>query len=160
MTKKKKEKEFRFFWEEPLGAAEKGTRNMRKSMQGFFGQPFEVRFTVPRFTMPQIRTPVNMGQTDKEIVVRAELPGFKKNEINLNVSDDRMEIFASKKLEKKESGRSFYRWEASSNTVRRAFTLPQKVDPDKAEARLEDGVLTVILPKMYPISKKKKLQIK
>jgi HSP20 family protein len=160
MTKKKrKKKEFRFFWEEPVDIAEKGIRKMREKAEGFFEEPFEFRFTFPRVSMSDIRMrtiPINIGETDKEIVVRAELPGFKKNEINLNVTENAVEISAAKKEERIEKTEKSFRRELSAGAVRRAFTLPENVDPDKIEAKLEDGLLTVIVPKLYPEKKKKK----
>ena len=128
-------------------------------MGGFFGEPFEFRFTFPRIPMPEmkIRTiPVNIGETSKEIIVRAELLGFKRNEINLNVTENTIEIRAAKKEERIEKTEKLFRQEKSVGAVSRAFTLPEKVDPNKVEAKLEDGLLTIIMPKLYPEKKKKK----
>ncbi|MEM7819787.1 MAG: Hsp20/alpha crystallin family protein [Candidatus Aenigmatarchaeota archaeon] len=150
---KKKKRDFRFFWEEPF----------EKTMKNFFEEPFEFKFTFPRLTFPETRRtiPISIGQTDKEIIVRAELPGFKKDEINLNVTENYIEISAEKKEEKtKKTEHEFYH-EKSVGTVKRAFTLPEHVDPEKTEAKLEDGILTIIMPKLYPeTKKKKKIEIK
>ncbi len=153
MTKKKK-KEFRFFWEEPFDAAERGMRKTRKKMDNLF--PFEFKFTIPRINMPEIRTPINMAQTQNAIILRAELPGFKKDEINLVVTDSTVEIRAAKKRESIEKTDKMFRQEKSAKSVSRAFTLPQNVDPDRAEARLEDGLLTLVMPKLQPEKKKKR----
>jgi len=157
--KKDKKREFRFFWEEPFEVAEKGTRKMREKMRGFFEEPFEFRFTFPRISTPEMRMrtiPINIGETAKEIIVRAELSGFKKNEVNLSVRENTIEIRATKKEEKIEKTEKLFRRERSAGALSRAFTLPEKVDPDRVEARLEDGLLTVVMPKLYPEKKKKK----
>jgi HSP20 family protein len=151
MTKKKK-KEFRFFWESE--ETERGMRKMRKKMDNLF--PFEFKFSIPRINMPEIRTPVSMTQTEKDIILRAELPGFKKDEINLVVTDSTVEIRAAKKKESIEKTEKLFRQEKSARSVSRAFTLPQNIDPDKAKARLEDGLLILLMPKQHPEKKKKK----
>ena len=154
MAKKKKKNEFRFFWEGPFDSVKKAVN-----------EPFEFRFTFPKFAVPKVslpefrieRTiPISIGATDKEIVVRAELPGFKRNEINLNVTENTIDIFANKREERIERTERAFRQEKKYGTMRRAFTLPEKVDPDRADAKLEDGLLTIILPKIYQEKKKKK----
>ena len=88
MMDKKKKKEFKFFWE--------GPKRMEKGMRE------GLKFAFPRFEMLEIRNlvPVNIGETEKEMIVRVELPGFKKDEINLNITEDSIEINAAKKEEK------------------------------------------------------------
>jgi HSP20 family protein len=153
MTKKKK-KEFRFFWEEPFDAAERGMKKTRKKMDNLF--PFEFKFTIPRINIPEIRTPINMAQTQTAIILRAELPGFKKDEIELAVTDSTIEIRAIKKRDSIEKTNKMFRQEKSAKSISRAFTLPQNIDPDRTEAKLEDGLLTVIMPKQHPEKKKKR----
>ena len=79
---KKKKKEYKFFWEQPLEQA--------KEMKDIFSEPFEFKFTFPKFAFPEIRfektMQVNVAETDKEVIVKAETPGYKKNEININVT--------------------------------------------------------------------------
>jgi HSP20 family protein len=112
--------------------------------------------------MPEIKLaksiPVNISTTDKDVVVQAELPGFKKDEINLNVTESFIEISAHKKQEKIEKTEKHFRQEMSTGSVKRAFTLPDKVDPDNAKAKLENGLLTIILPKLS-IGKKKRKKV-
>jgi HSP20 family protein len=156
---KKKKKEFKFFWEEPI-----------ESVKKTVGEPFEFRFTFPKLANPKIsapefkigkQIPVSIGETDKQLIIRAEIPGFKKNEINLNVTENSIEISAVKKEEKIERTGRVFRQERKSGAIRRSFTLPSIVDPEKADAKLEDGLLTVVLPKIYQEKKKKKkLEIK
>ena len=84
------------------------------------------------------------------------MPGFKKEEINLNVTENAVEISAAKKEERIEKTEKSFRHEKSAEAFSRAFTLPEKVESDKVEAKLEDGLLTVIMPKLYAEKKKKK----
>ncbi len=149
MTRKKK-RDLKFYWEEP-----------QKQKAEITEEPFEFKFTFPRMRFPEMRhMPVNITETDKQVVVRAELPGFKKDEINLSVTEGTIEISAAKRQEKIERGERYYREEKKTGATRRLFTLPATVDPDKVEAQLADGVLTITMPKAKEIKKKKKVEVK
>jgi len=95
----------------------------------------------------------NVSETDKDIVIRIHLLGFKKEEINLNVKEDRIEIHAAKKEKKIEKSETSFRQEISSSSFSKAFTLPYKVNPEEIETSFEDGILTVAMKK----KEKKKL---
>ncbi len=144
MAEKDKDKEdFRFYWED---VPEKGTKSSSVS---------ELDFRIPKILSLK-KMPINITQTEKDITVMAELHGFKKSDISLNISENYMEIIAQKKEEKTERTSKTYRHECSTGSLRRAFTLPQPVDAEKVEARLENGLLTITIPKVYSSSKKKK----
>lgn len=145
----RKKKDFRFFWEAPLEKA-----------RDVFEEPFEFHFTMPRITFPEIKfertIPVRVSETDREVVVQAELPGFKKSDINLNVTESYVEVAAAKQMERIERTKNAFMQERQAGALRRAFSLPANVDPDRTEARLENGVLTIVLPKLSPETKKKR----
>ncbi len=149
MTEKDKDNEdFRFFWED---MPEKDRKSSNVS---------ELNLRAPKM-LGLKRMPINITQTEKDIIVMAELQGFKKSEISLNISENYMEITAQKKEEKMERTDKSYRHECSTGSLRRAFTLPQPVDAEKVEARLENGLLIITIPKIYSSSKKKrKIDIK
>ena len=153
---KKKKKDFAFFWEEPV---EKAKTAIEESVKF---EPLEFKFTIPKFPVTEKMItrpiPVNISTTDQELVIQAELPGFKKNEIILNVTESFVEISAHKKQEKIERTEKLFRQELSAGSVKRAFTLPAKVDPDNSKAKFEDGLLTILLPKLT-IGKKKRKKI-
>lgn len=152
---KRKKRKFKFYWEEPK------KQESGKDIFELFNEPFEFRFTFPRVRFPEMRRmSVNIAETDKQVIVKAELPGFKKEEINLNVTEGTIEISAVKQQEKVEEGERYFRQEKKAGAIRRAFTLPATVDPDKAEARLEEGMLTIIIPKAVEKRKKKKIEVK
>jgi len=120
-------------------------------------EPFGFTFAFPRHRhLLEEAAPVNISETDKELIVRAELPGFKKDEIRLTVTKDTFELSAEKRHEEMERGETFYRREAERKAVHRAFTLPVAVDAERASAKLEEGVLTVTMPKLEVEKRKKK----
>lgn len=157
MPKKKKEK-MKFFWEGPV---EKAKGELDEAFEKFKFEPFEFKFTIPNIrAIPEMRLaktiPINISTTEKEVIVQAELPGFKKDEINLSVTESAINISANKKEEKIERTENLFRQEISAGSIKRSFSLPSNVDPDSAKAKLENGLLIVTLEKMYPEKKKRK----
>ena len=92
---------------------------------------------------------VDVVEKDGMLKVRADLPGVKKEDINVRIDGNLVQIDAETKGEKefKEDGGKVLRSERYYGSVSRAFTLTQDVDDAKATAKYEDGVLTLELPK-------------
>lgn len=110
---------------------------------------------------PEMRhMPVDIAETDKQVIVRIELPGFKKEEINLNVAENKIEISATKRQEKVEKGEKYFRHEKKAGAIRRSFTLPTTVDSEKTKALFADGLLTILMPKSKEKKKRKKIEVK
>jgi HSP20 family protein len=85
---------------------------------------------------------------DKDTVkIVAELPGVKSEDVKLSVENQVLTIRGEKKQESEEKTERVHRYERSYGIFERAFALPASVDPDKIEARHQDGILTVIVPK-------------
>jgi len=101
--------------------------------------------------------PVDISETENEIIVRADLPGFSKDEVSVNATENTLTIEAKHREEKKERGEKYYTVERKFGSFRRVISLPVEVEPEKASARMKDGVLEVILPKK---EKKKGREIK
>jgi len=101
--------------------------------------------------------PVDISETENEIIVRADLPGFSKDEVSVNATEGTLTIEAKHKEEKKEKGEKYYTVERKFGSFRRVISLPVEVESEKAKARMKDGVLEVILPKK---EKKKGKEIK
>lgn len=89
--------------------------------------------------------------------IRSDLPGVTKEDIEISIKGNRLEISAKTNTDtSKEEGGAVYR-ERSSGTYFRSFHLPEEVNSDKAEAKFENGVLTLTIPKRNPTSTEKKL---
>ena len=113
-------------------------------MRGFFVKPLSLE------GRPGSGTPlrVDVSETEKEYRVVAEMPGVRKEDINVSINGNEVAISAEVKNEKEaKDGEKTLRTERYYGKVYRAFTLEHPVDEAKAEARYADGVLELTLPK-------------
>ena len=93
---------------------------------------------------------------DKDnFVIRVELPGLKREEIEVSLQDGALVISGERKFEKAEEGVEVHRQERYYGKFQRALTLPEPVAADKVKADYKDGVLTVTLPKTEEAKPKK-----
>ena len=95
-------------------------------------------------TMPK----VDVIDRDEEVVVRAEVPSVKKEDIEVSISGNMVTIKGETKKEEKEEKGDYYRAEISRGSFSRMVSLPADVDESKAKASLKDGVLELTLPKV------------
>lgn len=126
-----------------------------RSFESTLSDPFENMFK--RFMAPMrmelenaaLDIRVDVTETDGLYKVRADLPGVKKEDINVRIDGNIIQIDAEAKKEKetKDSGGKILRSERWQGAVSRTFTVAQDVDEAKASAKYEDGVLTLELPK-------------
>lgn len=90
---------------------------------------------------------VDISETDKDYLVKAELPDVAKEDMHLSVDNGVLTIRGEKKQEKEEKGKKFHRIERHYGSFSRSFTLPDNVDAAAIKAAFKDGVLNVTLPK-------------
>jgi HSP20 family protein len=103
-----------------------------------------------RLEAPEAPTRIRMDvkEDDKAYMVQAEMPGVKKEDIQVSIDGNQVSIAAEVKSEKVEKqGEKVLRSERYYGKLYRAFSLPQDVDQDSAKARYENGVLELTLPK-------------
>ena len=93
------------------------------------------------------------------LVVKIDLPGVKKKDIKLNVTDNSLEVSAEHKEEEEEKRKNFLRKERSEVSYYRTLPLPEKVVASKAKAKLTDGILNITIPKAVPTLKPKKKSV-
>lgn len=91
----------------------------------------------------------------ENLVIEAELPGFNKDEIKINVKDNHLTISAERSQAKEEKSETYLRRERSLNQVCRTFII-EDLDPDKIEASFQDGLLRLTLPKPEELEPKTK----
>lgn len=90
---------------------------------------------------------VDVYETENSYVLKADLPGIKKEDINLDVNNNTLTIKGDKKFEEKVEKDNYLRIERRYGSFSRSFTLSEKVDKENISANYKDGVLEVTLPK-------------
>ncbi len=102
--------------------------------------------------------PVDIYETDNEIVLKAELPGIDIKDIDITVEDGVLTLKGERKFEEEVKRENYHRIERSYGRFVRSFSLPNTVDVDKIKARMENGILKVIMPKKEE-SKPKQIKV-
>ena len=130
-----------------------------------FRTDWETLFVAPKAGQGTlIRQPlVDITDDGKSYVVKAEVPGIKKDELSIEVTENAIEISgeASSEREEEDKETGFVRRERHYARFQRSLPFPEKIVPDKVDAQLNDGVLTVRVPKAAPPEKKaKKVEVK
>lgn len=105
---------------------------------------------------------VDVVETSDSIIVTAELPGIEKENVDVQISEDSVQIKAEIKQEKVEEEEDYYRKERRYSSFYRELPLPTEVVADKATAALNNGILEVRIPKAQPKEgdKKRKVEVK
>jgi HSP20 family protein len=124
---------------------------MREVMSSLFPHRLFTSMTSPdvfsEFTsMPSL----NMYKQNGNLVVEAEIPGFDKKDIKVDVTDGVLSISGSRKSEKEEKSEGYFLRERSSGSLSRSVRLPIAIDPNKVKAECRDGVLRIELAMAEP----------
>jgi HSP20 family protein len=130
------------------------------TLQGRINRIFEEAF--PRtsskegeFALADWRPAVDTYEEDNNIVIKAELPGIKKENVAIDIKDNVLTLKGERSEETEVKEENYYRKERSYGKFHRAFTLPDAVDPNKIEASYKDGVLKITIPKAEATASKK-----
>jgi HSP20 family protein len=104
---------------------------------------------------------VNTREAEKAYHIEVDLPGVKKENVDINVENNILTISGRREFENEIKEESYYKVESSYGEFSRSFTLPQKVDIENITATSTDGVLEVVIPKIEVTEDKvKKIDIK
>lgn len=99
--------------------------------------------------MDKLSMPVEITEKEKEYDIRAELPGVKKEDLDIDIDKNYITIKAKKEEEKNEDTKTYKKSEFRYGEFSRSVYLPQDVDVNKTEAKMEHGVLKIVAPKLY-----------
>lgn len=104
----------------------------------------------PRFEAPfEGRHPrVDVIDRETEVVVKAELPGVKKEDLDVSLSDNKLVLKATTSQEKKEEEGEYFRRETSRGEFQRTLLLPENIDDENVQATFKDGLLELKMPKL------------
>ena len=126
----------------PLHEMATNQERLSRMLEGFYGRPQE---DLTRGAWVPAVDIYSNGQ--HELVLKAELPDMKEEEIELTVEDNTLTLRGEKKLDTQVTEEQFHRLERSYGSFARTFALPPTVDAAKASAEYKSGVLTVRLPR-------------
>jgi HSP20 family protein len=139
--------------------------DMERRIEEFFRRPFSLLGPswLPRLRMPEFEeiTPtVDIFEEGHDIVMKAELPGMKREDIEVNITDDIITLSGEKRKEEKIEKKNYHRLERSYGSFVRSFRLPTEVETEQVKAQFKDGILEIRVPKTEEAKKKeKKVQI-
>lgn len=145
------------FWEDPWDEIDRLHKRLHRLMRSIW-EPISEEIIEPVTSWKTF--PVDISETEDELIIKADLPGFKKEEVAIKATENTIEISAQKKETKKEKTETMFRAERKFGVLRRAFTLPVEVLPETARATMEDGVLEIRFKKAKPKKKVKEIKIK
>jgi HSP20 family protein len=134
-----------FFFETPFNRFFEGFNRLA---------PFGEEFPLTKWTPS-----CDVYETTKEIVIKAELPGLKREDVNVSVENNVLTIFGERKFEEETKKENYHRVERTYGEFMRSFTLPQFVDPARINAEFKEGVLMLTLPKREE-AKPKQIEVK
>ena len=97
---------------------------------------------------------IDMYQTDNDVIVKAALPGFKAEDVQINVTGDVLTIRGEMKHEEEQKDKSWHIREQRWGSFERSVSLPTNVVSDKAQADFDNGILTITLPKAEEVKPK------
>jgi len=128
---------------------------LKKEMDRLFEEFFGTKSLFPeRWEAIEWVPAVDVSETDTEVIVKADLPGVKPEDIEINIVDNVLTIKGEKKRETEEKKENFYRVERYYGSFMRAIQLPSEVDVEKVKATYKDGVLKIVLPKKAEAARK------
>ena len=146
----------------PFEEMERRMEQMERAFEDFFPSPWRRGFGFPSLWGKTQRAEMWMPKVDiidrdNEFLVRAELPGVEKDDLELTMTENTVTLKGETKKEQKVEKGNYYRSETSRGSFTRTFSLPNDVDSGKAKAEFKNGVLELSLPK---VEKAKRRSIK
>lgn len=126
--------------------------SMRESLDKFFDEPTRMGSSV-------FHPSVGIRETDKELIIEADLPGVREEDVDVEIENDKVILKGERKHQSETKREDYYHLESSYGSFSRMISLPSYVDASKGEAEFKGGVLEIKIPKVEE-KKSKKLKIK
>jgi len=115
--------------------------NMREDIDRFFEEPVSSHAGA-------FYPSVSIRETEKELIVEADIPGVKEEDIEIEIEDGKVVLKGERKFKSESKGQDYYHLESSYGSFSRIIGLPSYVDAGKAEAEIKNGILEVRVPKV------------
>ena len=140
----KKESRLTPFWSSSWSDIDRSIENLRKDMEKAFS-------SFPSISMPKLpEASCDVIDEGNQFRIKMDVPGIQKKDINLNVTDNSLEVSAEHKEESEEKKKNYLRKERSNVSYYRTLPMSEDVVSGKVKAKLVEGVLEITLPKAKP----------
>jgi HSP20 family protein len=126
---------------------------------GYMWDPFRGFEWPIEYELPTRIPYVDVVDSGSEYVVKAELPGLKKENVQIEVGTNEVSLTARSEVEKEERGKTYLHRERAFSTFRRRIGFGESIDTEKVSASMAEGILEIKLPKLEPKPKKKTKKI-
>lgn len=133
----------------------KDIMTFREKMNRLFEDVFLSRGEEREFATGAWSPAVDIYETENELVLTAEVPGIKEEDIEIKIEDNTLSLKGERKFEKETREDNYHRIERSYGSFYRSFTLPNYIDQENIRAEHEDGVLKIIMPKRSELKPRK-----
>lgn len=132
-------------------------RDPLKMFENVFNEtvsPFVSSMVAPSFK-------VDVSEDEEAIYIDADMPGMKKEEVKISMDEDVLTISAERTHEEEQKKKDYHRVERSYGSMSRSFSLGENVDLENVDAKYDNGVLRIVVPKKEPTEKKaKEIEVK
>jgi HSP20 family protein len=130
-----------------------------EEFEGYLWDPFRGFEWPIEYKLPMRIPYVDVIDSGNEYVVKAELPGLKKENVQIEVGPNEVLLTAKSEMETEEKGKTYLHRERAFSTFRRHIGFGESIDTEKVSANMAEGILEVKLPKLKPKPKKKRKKI-
>jgi HSP20 family protein len=130
-----------------------------EEFEGYLWDPFRGFEWPIEYELPMRIPYVDVIDSGNEYVVKAELPGLKKENVQIEVGTNELLITARSDVETEEKGKTYLHRERAFSTFRRRIGFGESIDTEKVSANMAEGILEIKLPKLKPKPKKKRRKI-
>ena len=131
----------------------------RGEFGGYLWDPFRGFEWPVEYELPMRIPYVDVIDSGNEYIVKAELPGLKKENVHIEVAANELLLIARSDVEKEEKGKTYLHRERAFSTFRRRIGFGERIDTEKASASMAEGILEIKLPKLEPKPEKKTKKI-
>lgn len=145
----------RWIWRYPYEVIRDLQDEIERALKYFFGRLPERALAYPEFAEPC----VDLEDREKEFYLCADLPGMKKEDIEINAAEDGIEIRVEAEREAEAEKKGYVRRERTYRGFYRRVSLPAKIKPNEVKAKYRNGVLEVHMPKAKVVSKGIRIKI-
>ncbi len=133
--------------------------SLRQAMDRLFEDSFIRPSRLASLFGEEAQLPIDMYQTETDVVVKASVPGVKPEDVDITITGDTLTIKGETKMEEEVKRENYFYQERRYGSFARSITLPGSLQTDKAEATFENGVITLTIPKVEE-AKPKSIKIK